>query len=154
MRGDEATACGTPRPSSRPSCCRNNLNDLLFREACSSRVPSGFLKAGRSSAGVALFEPLQQRKVRPAARASPPLLSGSSFAARIQCLGGLLLLLRTNVESSKRKMKVHVADRRVLMPDHDLFGFPGKKASEDRVSIVIWRDADPVAGLEAGILTR
>src|ERR1700732_1385282 len=76
MRGDEATACGTPRPSSRPSCCRNNLNDLLFREACSSRVPSGFLKAGRSSPGVALFEPLQQRKGRPAARSAPPVPSG------------------------------------------------------------------------------
>jgi hypothetical protein len=81
MRGDEGAACGTPRPTSRlASCCRNSLNDLLFREACSSRAPSGFLRAGRSSVGAALFEPLQQRK-RPACTA-PPRLAGRSFNCR------------------------------------------------------------------------
>src|ERR1700676_3143976 len=124
-------------------CCRNSLNDLLFRETCSSRAPSGFFP--QRPVDHPFVEPLyssHSTAEKTGLRPGPPHrnLRGVPSLPESNCLGGLLLLLRTNVESSKRKMKVHVADRWVLMPDHDLFGFPGKKASEDRVSIVIWRD--------------
>ena len=78
--------------------------------------------------------------------------SANNASGSRTCLRGLLLLRGTNVESSKREMKVDGADRGILVPDHDLFGLPGKQASVDRVSIVIWRDADPIPGLEAGVL--
>src|ERR1700674_3079557 len=63
------------------------------------------------------------------------------------------LLLRLDVESSARKMKVDAADRWVLVTDYDLFSLPGQEAPVHRISIVVRRDADPVAKLEADVLT-
>ena len=65
--------------------------------------------------------------------------------------GGLFLQL--DVESSARKMKVDAADRWVLVTDDDLFGLPGQEAPMHRISIVVRRDADPIARLEADVLT-
>ena len=146
--------CDIPQPSSRHRfLLPQTPDDLLFREARSSWAPRGRFPHRPVDHPLEPLYSSHSNGARPAC--GPDSLHRNlrrSFAAGVQCLGGLLLLLRTNIESIERKMKVHVADRRVLMPDHDLFGFPGKKASEDRVSIIIWRDADPVAGLEAGVL--
>src|SRR6266849_6923446 len=72
---------------------------------------------------------------------------------QLKCLRGLLPHLRTNIESGARKVKVDAADGRVLVTDYDLVGLPGQEAPAHRISIVVRRDADPIARLEADVFT-
>src|SRR5882757_10173385 len=83
----------------------------------------------------------------------PSTYEERSVRHQLKCLRGLLPHLWKNIESGARKVKVHAADGRILMADHDLVGLPGQQAPVHRISVVVRRDADPITRLEADVLT-